>query len=81
MLKMDAYDKSFWAAIHNTDPSRGPCLTLMQRQRAKVFLRRAHANFREILEEVPPAPPLSGEPPEEEPGPPETNRVSWLDIG
>ena len=50
MLKMDAYDKSFWAAIHNGDPERGPCLSLMERQRAKVFLRRAHALFREVLE-------------------------------
>lgn len=49
MRKMDAYDKSFWAAIHNDDPSRGPCLTLMQRQRAKVFIRGVHATFRELL--------------------------------
>ena len=49
MLKMDAYDKSFWAAIHNSDPSEGPCLTRMQRQRAKVFIRKVHGIFREIL--------------------------------
>lgn len=53
MLKMDAYDKSFWAAIHNADPSRGPCLSLMERQRAKVFIRQAHASFREILNSSP----------------------------
>lgn len=53
MLKMDSHDKSFWAAIHNSDPDRGPCLTLMQRQRAKVFLRKAHSTFREILEPSP----------------------------
>jgi len=46
---MDAYDKSFWAAIHNVDPSEGPCLTRMQRQRAKVFIRHVHADFRPIL--------------------------------
>ncbi len=51
MLKMDAYDKSFWAAVHNTDPDRGPCLTRMQRERAKVFIREAHASFRRILNE------------------------------
>lgn len=49
MLKMDAYDKSFWAAIHNTDERSGPCLTRMERQRARVFIREAHSVFREIL--------------------------------
>ena len=43
MRKIDAYDKSFWAAIHNDDPNRGPCLTLMQRQRAEVFVQKSHA--------------------------------------
>lgn len=50
MLKMDAYDKSFWAAIHNDDPEAGPCLARMERERAKVFIRRAHALFREALD-------------------------------
>ncbi|MCA9506239.1 MAG: hypothetical protein KC616_24350 [Myxococcales bacterium] len=49
MLKMDAYDKSFWAAIHNTDPSEGPCLTRMQRQRAKVFIRKTQALLRGLF--------------------------------
>jgi len=49
MLKMDAYDKSFWAAVHNCDPEAGPCLSLMERERAKVFIRKAHARFREVL--------------------------------
>lgn len=49
MLKMDLYDKSFWAAIHNADPSQGPCLSRMQRERAKVFIRKVHETFREIL--------------------------------
>ena len=49
MLKIDAYDKSFWAAIHNTDPDVTPCLSRMQRERAKVFIRNAHQVFREIL--------------------------------
>jgi hypothetical protein len=50
MLKMDAYDKSFWAAIHNEDPEEGPCLGRMERERAKVFIRHAHDAFRQILD-------------------------------
>lgn len=50
MQKIDAYDKSFWAAIHNVDPSEGPCLTRMERERAKIAIRRAHAAFRELLD-------------------------------
>lgn len=50
MHKIDAYDKSFWAAIHNVDPSEGPCLTRMERQRARVALHRAHRVFRALLE-------------------------------
>jgi len=57
MLKMDAYDKSFWAAVHNTDPGLGPCLTLMQRQRAKVFIRTVQASLRELLFDQPPQTP------------------------
>jgi hypothetical protein len=49
MLKMDAYDKSFWAAIHNVDPEEGPCLARMERERAKVFIRKAHDAFRAVL--------------------------------
>ncbi|MGH0037908.1 MAG: mobilization protein [Myxococcota bacterium] len=50
MLKIDTYEKSFWGAIHNADPNAGPCLTPMERQRAKVFVRRAHAAFRALLD-------------------------------
>lgn len=49
MLKMDAYDKSFWAAIHNTDERAGPCLSRMERERARIFIHRAHDAFRELL--------------------------------
>ena len=49
MLKIDAYDKSFWAAIHNVNADEGPCLSLKQRERAKVFIHRAHQLLREIL--------------------------------
>ncbi len=50
MLKIDAHDKSFWAAVHNADDDLGPCLSLMERQRAKVFLRRVEAIFTPLLE-------------------------------
>jgi hypothetical protein len=53
MLKMDAGDKSFWAAIHNTDPIQGPSLTLMQRQRTRVFVRKVQGRICEILLEQP----------------------------
>lgn len=52
MLKIDADDNSFWAAIHNTDPVVAPCLSRMQRERAKVFIRKAHLAFREILNRI-----------------------------
>lgn len=50
MQKIDAYDKSFWAAIHNVYPSEGPCLTRMERERAKIAIRRAHRAFRQLLD-------------------------------
>jgi hypothetical protein len=49
MLKIDAYDKSFWAAVYNNDPSKGTCLSLMERQRVHVFVRKAHALIRSVL--------------------------------
>ena len=60
MRKIDAYDKSFWAAVHNADPNAGPCLSLMERQRAWVFVRRAHASFSDLLQD---RHPVCGEPP------------------
>ena len=59
MLKMDAYDKSFWAAVHNSDPDEGPCLSLMERERAKVFIRKVHATFRSLLNETQESPAAS----------------------
>lgn len=50
MHKIDAYDKSFWAAIHNVDPDEGPCLTRMERQRAKIAIGRAHAEIRRLID-------------------------------
>lgn len=49
MARIDAYDKSFWAAVNNMDPSGGTCLTRMQRRRAHVFLRSAYALIEQVL--------------------------------
>lgn len=40
MLKIDATNASFWAAVHNNDNKAG--LSLMERQRAKVWLRHVY---------------------------------------
>lgn len=45
MSKIDRIDASFWAASNNKDPSLGPCLNLLERQRVKVWLRRAYAQL------------------------------------
>lgn len=50
MATIETHDKSFWAAIHNDDPNQGPCLTLMQRQRTRVFVEGVHASFGSLLE-------------------------------
>lgn len=49
MHKIESYDKSFWAAVHNEDPTQGPCLSLMERQRAEVFVQGVHSKFRSCL--------------------------------
>lgn len=41
MAKVDRLDKSFWAAVNNTEACLG-CLGLMERQRAKVWMRKAY---------------------------------------
>ena len=51
MSAIDAHDKSFWAAVHNTDRSLGPCLTPMQRQRTQVFLDTSFAALEPVLGE------------------------------
>lgn len=53
MLKIDAHDKSFWGAVHNSDPGEGPCLSLMERQRAKVFLRKVVGILDPLLDRQP----------------------------
>lgn len=48
MRKIDQYDKSFWAAVNNTDPALGECLSMMERQRVRVWLKRAYEAFAEL---------------------------------
>jgi len=48
MRKIDQFDKSFWAAVNNTDPAQGECLGMMERQRVKVWLRHAYAAFSSV---------------------------------
>lgn len=45
MRKIDHLDKSFWAAVHHKDQSQGDSLGLMERQRAKVWLRQAYGEL------------------------------------
>ncbi len=45
MRKIDQFDKSFWAAVNNTNPGDGECLNMMERQRVKVWLRHAYTEF------------------------------------
>ena len=53
MHKIDALDKSFWGAVYNTDADTGPCLNLMERRRARVFVTRAHALIDQVLRPAP----------------------------
>lgn len=46
MAKIDLSDVSFWAAVHNSDASN---LSLMDRQRGKVWLKRAGASVSDVL--------------------------------
>lgn len=48
MRKIDQFDKSFWAAVNNTDPAQGDCLSMMERQRVKVWLRHAYGEFSRV---------------------------------
>lgn len=48
MRKIDAFDKSFWAAVNNSDPALGECLSLMERQRVKVWLKQAYSDFARV---------------------------------
>lgn len=45
MRKIDQYDKSFWAAVNNTDPALGECLGMMERQRVRIWLKNAYDAF------------------------------------
>ncbi len=48
MQKIDQNDKSFWAAVNNTDPELGECLSIMERQRVRIWLQRIHQDFERI---------------------------------
>lgn len=48
MRKIDQFDKSFWAAVNNTDPSLGECLGVMERQRIKAWLKNAYQAFEQV---------------------------------
>lgn len=47
MLKIDAGDKSFWSALNSPNGSNGH-LSLMERQRLKVWLRNSYAEFERL---------------------------------
>ena len=49
MHKIDTLDKSFWGAVYNTDTASGPCLSLMERRRARVFVTTAHERIGRVL--------------------------------
>lgn len=48
MRKIDALDKSFWAAVNNTGSDQGGSLGLMERQRVKVWLKHAYGMFDQL---------------------------------
>ncbi len=48
MRKMDQFDKSFWAAVNNSDPTLGECLSLMERQRVRTWLKHTYSEFARI---------------------------------
>jgi hypothetical protein len=48
MRKIDKLSFSFWAAVNATDSATG-CLSLMERQRAKVWQRKAFAAIAQVL--------------------------------
>lgn len=52
MLKIDSTGASLWAAANNTDPSVGPTLGLMERQRVKVWVGQAYQQMKQIFDEL-----------------------------
>lgn len=48
MSKIDKIDASFWAASNNSDSERGPCLNMLERQRVKIWLRRAYRELERV---------------------------------
>lgn len=51
MHKIDKFNFSFWGAVNIKDGG-GIHLTLMERQRTKVWIRKAHAIFDRMLEDI-----------------------------
>jgi hypothetical protein len=61
MGKIDRIDASFWAACNNRDPECGPCLNLLERQRVKIWLRRAYRELERAHPSLQPATDTAGE--------------------
>ncbi|WP_213183789.1 P-loop NTPase family protein [Desulfosarcina cetonica] len=49
MRKIDRIGASLWAAANNKDKSIGPTLGLLERQRVKVWLKKAYAELDRVL--------------------------------
>ena len=52
MHKIDRLDKSFWGAVYNTDAENGPCLSLMERRRVRVFVANVHDQLGRVLRQL-----------------------------
>lgn len=48
MHKIDHISASFWAAANNTDTAAGPTLGLLERQRVRIWLKKAYDQFNQI---------------------------------
>jgi hypothetical protein len=48
MRKIDRLNFSYWAAANNKETSMGDCLSLMERQRVKVWLRNTYKEFDKV---------------------------------
>ena len=51
MFKINKREMSFWAAVNQSDAS-GASLSLMERQRTKVWMRKAYAEFDTVFSRV-----------------------------
>ena len=48
MRKIDRFNFSYWAAANNKETGMGDCLSLMERQRVKVWLRNTYKEFDKV---------------------------------